>query len=164
MKLNIVILLFLTNLWSEIYLLPDDSNLLLYHLKRDLRDVKSIQISTTSIDYKKIFNLIRKANNGGAKIKFLTSKSEIKSSTSLIRQLATLKNIEIKVLNSLQGGDIATNFIVVDGRLGYILPYDLKRDNFSKVYGVAIKLENEESLNSLKRVFSTIFKRADLIF
>ena len=143
----------------EHYLLPDESNLLIFDIKESIKHSKrEIQISTSSFHNRKIFKALRKANNKGVKISILIDKRFINS----VKNLAVLKNVEISTMRGLSNTDYKANFFLFK-KVIYILPYEFNDKNLNRVYGIGLKIENKRVIQKFKSIFKTLKNRSKKI-
>jgi len=168
MKTAIIIFIFPIVLLAspnELYLLPDESELLLYDLKQDIKKSgkSEIRLSLSSFNIKKIFKILRKRNNRGSSISLIVDSDEVSKKSSLVGNLAVLKNVDIFQIKNLAKDRFNLNFIVMKNR-AYIFPYGLDGEKFDKVYGMAIRTTDKRTIKRLKLIFKALRERSEKLF
>ncbi|HIO71315.1 MAG TPA: hypothetical protein EYG60_05220 [Campylobacterales bacterium] len=145
--------------FSKIYLLPDEVDFLVTDINRDIRKSSRVEIATHKFHHKSIYKTLRRENNRGKKIFCIVDTKNRDS----IRDLAVLKNVDIRTIEGLNHTSSKTNFVICDSSI-YLLPFELNSWTMDRVYGVAIRLDREEEILQLQKRWGTIWDRANPLF
>jgi len=145
---------------SDIYLIPDDSELVLYKLKRDIRKSNNIDISTNEFSDKKMFRIIIKAlNRKGVKVNIILDPDRY----SLISKLSIYKGVMMKTLSGIGGGLMNLNFILIDNSILYLFSNSLNKISLNQSYGTVIRFKDIKTIKSFRKIFNILMKRSSTI-
>ena len=161
--MTIFLLLFLsfsTISASSTYLIPDDTRLVLYKLKRDFKKAQQIDISTNELSSKKIFRMLVKAlNRKDVNINIILDPNKY----SLISNLSIYKGINIRTLSGIRDSEMNLNFILIDNLVLYIFSNGFSKIALNQSYGVALRIEDIRTIKNFRRIFNILNKRSSIV-
>jgi len=154
------ILLFSATLFSDIYLIPDETELLLYKLKKDFRDAKQVDIITQELSEKKIFRILVKfLNRDSTELNLILDPNK----NSLIYKLSIYQGINIKTLSGIREAPMNLNFILIDNSILYIFSNSFSKIALNQSYGTVLRFKARDMIKRFMSIFTILTKRSSMI-
>lgn|GEM_PF-5904343 len=136
---------------NTIYSLPDDTNLLIYELKKRISNADHyIYIIFKDLNYKKLFTAIKKSLNFSIPIVIVTE-----SNSEIVERLKLYRDVEIFQLKNI-------NFsgFIIDGKRAFLFPSTIDRDSLERSFSLIVETVDKKSLQKFEDLFSTAVRRA----
>lgn len=148
---------------ANIFITPDDSELIFYKLRKDFKSARNIQISVNGISSKKISYILKRALNKNKNIKLIVYKKSLKNDNSIIPYLQIYKNIEVKTLTGIYNNIMNINMIILDNSVVYIFSNKFSKVDFEKSYGIVSRFTDLNHVKKFRNIFSILEERAEEI-
>jgi hypothetical protein len=136
---------------QTLYFLPDDSNILVYEIKKRVANADNfIYLMSKELDYQKLFTAIRKPLNRAIPVVIVKDiSSEVMERLKLYRdaKIFSLKNVEFSAVS-------------IDNKYLFVLPSSINRDSLEKSYSIAIESREPKAIKDFEKSFSAFVRRA----